>query len=164
MVSQKPASITLTITDAATLFSDLSKPNLHLSLNHAHLSEPQKEHVYYHHRLKHISPSNMTRLINLKLLPARLTAASPPPCLGYLLGKSKLRSWRSKSDPLTIRKLSDVKPSNSMSIDYLVSTTPDIKPQALGRLTSVPIAGAHALADHYCKPPFCMPNFLKTSP
>ena len=103
----------------------------------------------------------MNHLINLKLLTARMSAASSPPYLGFLLSKSKRRYSRSKSDPPTIRNLYEVKPSNSVSIDYLLSSTPGLKLQSLGRLNAVPALVSQNFTDHCCEPTFLRTQFLE---
>ena len=94
----------------------------------------------------------MKHLINIGALPKRLDSVTPPPCLAYLLGKSKKRPWRSKAPIKPIRHGDP--PGYAVLVDQLVSTTPGIKPQATGRLTTTLIVGTQVFADHCSSPPF----------
>ena len=48
-----------------------------------------------------------------------------------------------------------------MSIDQLLSSVPDIKPQSTGRLTNTPIVSAQIFADNSSSPPFLYTHLLE---
>ena len=61
---------------------------------------------------------------------------------------SHRRPWRSKSTPKTIRKDTETKPGDCISIDQLVSAQPGLIPQMTGFLTNMRIWGATIFVNH----------------
>ena len=100
-------------------------------------------------------------MISIGLLPKRLGAIKPPPCLACLLGKSKHKPYRTKGSSPSIRHLDHATPGTAVSVDQLVSSTPGLKPQAIGNLTKASIVGAQVFADHCSSPPFLHCHLLE---
>ena len=144
----KDSSIRLHNQDQMQLFDHVSKKELHALMNSSPLTDLEREHVAHHHRLKCISHANMLHLIQLGHLPHRLVKVKPPPCLACLIGKSRKRPWRFRAASKHIRAPQRRPPGSSVSVDQLVSSTPGIKPQHTGTLTSIPIVGTQLFADH----------------
>ena len=87
--SLKNDRITLSKRDELYLFEHISSSDLNNLINTKILSPLKKEYMYYHHRLKYLSPKYIIHLIHLGVLPSRLQSVKPPPCLACLLDKSK---------------------------------------------------------------------------
>jgi len=82
-------NLSLSKEEMLSLFNSFTKSNLNAILKSDLLSLLEKEYQYFHHRLKCLPPCHIQHLINIGVLPKYLQLVTPPPCLAYLLGKSK---------------------------------------------------------------------------
>ena len=69
----KESTMSLSKADELALFEAAPQSELQHLLNHPTLTALEREHLYYHHRLKCISKDNMRRLIQLGLLPQKIS-------------------------------------------------------------------------------------------
>ena len=159
-IHSKSDTVRVPLPKAATLFSRVSSKDLGQILNPQPLSDLEKECSSCHHCLKCIPKQHVDRLMQLWVLPYRLGLVTPPPCLGRILNKAKWCSWRSKSEPPTIRHKKDALSGTSVSLDYLMSSAKGIKLQLFRKLTSAPISGVCIFSGHFCKPPFVQAELL----
>ena len=115
------------------------------------LSPAQQELLSWHHRLYHLSFDKLFKLVKLGLLPKSLLGCEEtrPICLECQFGAAKRRPWRHKGKKSgTIRKDSEKKPGDGVSVDQIVSAQPGLIPQMSGFLTSDRLWGATTFVDH----------------
>eukprot|EP00984_Skeletonema_dohrnii_P034934 scaffold34438_cov244-Skeletonema_dohrnii-CCMP3373.AAC.1 len=115
------------------------------------LSPAQQELLSWHHRLYHLNFKRIFNLARLGFLPKILLEceSSVPLCLECQFGQAHRCPWRSKGKKSgTIRKESETKPGDGVSVDQIVSAQPGLIPQMSGFLTHERIWGATTFVDH----------------
>lgn len=131
---------------------DLSQDDLSFLANPTSLTDLDKEWLHHHYALNHLSRDDMYKLARANVLPKKFLRYknSAPFCASCAFGKGHRRQWRFKGKKHgTIRKLSDNKPGNGVSVEQLVSAQPGLVPQISGRLTSSHIHCVTIFVDHF---------------
>lgn len=115
------------------------------------LSPTQQELLSWHHRLYHLSFDKIFKLVKVGFLPKSLRECENtlPVCIECQFGAAKRRQWRPKGKKSgKIRKDSETKPGDGVSVDQIVSAQPGLIPQMSGFLTSDRLWGATTFVDH----------------
>ena len=113
-------------------------------------SEAVRITPYWHNRLRHAPLISLRRLAMRGLLPACIKKVTRMPlCAACTFAAAHRRNWRAKgSKTSTIRRMTDVNPSDGTSADHLVSRQPGLMPQSTGTLTHRRFWAAVIFADH----------------
>ena len=98
-------------------------------------NSPQRQFMYWHHRLNHLSYTRMFKIVKAGMLPSALANVRPPRCTSCLLGKATRRPWRTKSSPTKQTTPTITAPGDCISVDQLQSTTPGLIAQMRGFTT-----------------------------
>ena len=113
------------------------------------LSKDEEDFMHWHHRLNHLSATNMLRLAKAGILPKTFLKLNKiPKCASCAFGQAHRRQWRSKGHPGGhIRSKAETKPGDGVSVDQIVSAQPGLIPQMVGFLTNHRIVGATVFVD-----------------
>jgi hypothetical protein len=96
------------------------------------------------------------------VLPSRITSCSIPKCPGCLFSKAKQKAWRHNGDTNPVYKLV-TKPGECVSMDHLMSSTPGLIEQNVGKLTTKRYTCATVFVDHYSGLDFVYPQESTTA-
>ena len=111
----------------------------------------QQELTSWHHRLYHLPFKNIFLLARDGRLLKKLLKCrnSPPLCIACQFGQTHRRPWRINGNRSgSIRKPEKVEPGDSVSVDHIITTQPDLIPQMSGFLTNNRIWGCTTFVDH----------------
>lgn len=140
--SEDHLKIDLELSGSADAASSFLCPTV-LSLN-------AEQYLKWHTRLGHLPDRHMKRMSKLGFLPKSFLKLDPPPiCAACAFGKAHKRPWRTRGVSGHIRKDSEIKPGDGVSIDQLQSAQPGLIPQTAGFLTSQRFEGATVFVDHF---------------
>ena len=115
------------------------------------LVKDDRELLFFHHSLKHLSFKSLVILSKRSIIPRKLRKIRKlPPCVACLFVNSHKRPWgtKGKHSCRSIRKPSKTRPKAMASIDHMVSAQTRITPQVTGDLTQTRVWAANVFVDH----------------
>lgn len=129
---------------------DQNIDHLRSLLRHPMTSPKQLEYQSWHHRLGHLSHSQMQDLVKQGKLPKQFLTCKAPVCPACLFAKQVKRSWRHKnSSGHHLRSLAQPFPGSLTFADQMISTTPGLIAQSTGKLTNRRFRAATVFVDSY---------------
>ena len=96
------------------------------------------------------------------VLPSRIANCTIPKCPGCLFSKAKRKAWRHNKDTNPVYKLV-TKPGKCVSMNHLMSSTPGLIGQGVGKLTTNRYTCATVFVDHYTGLDFVYPQESTTA-
>ena len=108
------------------------------------------EFIQWHFKLNHLPFKNMFSLCRNGYLPKKFLRlkSSDLICPSCILGNQKRRPWRVRNQSSSIRKPSETKPGDRVSIDQMISHQPGLVPRYSGRHTRDRITCVTCFKDH----------------
>ncbi|KAG7348868.1 GAG-pre-integrase domain containing protein [Nitzschia inconspicua] len=108
---------------------------------------PQRQLLYWHHRLNHQSFSSLKSMANEGKLPRNLASVEHPGCAACEMATAHRKPWRNRRAPSGLRKAK--RPGQCISIDQLKSPIPGLMGQIKGIPTTKRFNYATVFVDHY---------------
>jgi hypothetical protein len=96
---------------------------------------PSAEFLRYHHRFGHCSMKKIRLLALRGILPRHLANCPIPCCTACLYGQAQRRPWRTKPTKEQLKR-TPLKPGDCVSVDQMISPTPGLIAQMIGRPTT----------------------------
>jgi GAG-pre-integrase domain len=110
----------------------------------------QRELLYWHFRLGHMSMHKVQRLASVGLLPSKKALCKVPVCQSCMYGMMTRQPWRNKSDDKVIAPNVN-KPGQHVSVDQLESPVPGLVGQLKGKLTLARYRFATVFVDSFSR-------------
>jgi hypothetical protein len=115
-----------------------------------------------HLKLGHLPFDVLQSAAKQGVLPSRIANCTIPKCPGCLFSKAKRKAWRHNKDTNPVYKLV-TKPGECVSMDHLMSSTPGLIGQGVGKLTTNRYTCATVFVDHYTGLDFVYPQESTTA-
>ena len=93
------------------------------------------EFLKVHQRMGHISPRRIRRMARVGTLPKRLLKCDTPVCTACMFGKATRRPWRTKHEKNQEKPTRPTMAGQCISVDQMISPTPGLVAQMIGRPT-----------------------------
>jgi hypothetical protein len=126
------------------------------------IKDSNKEYLYWHFKLGHLSHVRMQQLINRGILPKYLNTKTPPVCVACINGKATRKLWRAKEISNSSKKATY--PGQCVAVDQLESSTAGFIGQLRGAiLTNRRYRYATVFVDLYSDYTFVYPHVAITA-